>query len=328
MIPEEAIARIKAENSPVEVALSHNLELKKKGTRWLGRCPFHTEKTPSFNVYADYAHCYSCGWNGDSIKLEAGLSDLSFPKACLKLGATESETAEDVAERLKRIEERRQRQEQAEAERRGENKAKRARWPQFFLGLHCKGPDGEGIGDLKTLARLRGIHYAGPWLAEQVYGTLRFLIWKGHTAWVVGDRTAAAARRLDGKLWEHGTPHKSDTLPGSEKHPIGLTKGSLPVILIEGEPDYLATLARLWQKGQHEQWQVVCMLGAGARLGRHAAKLRDREVVIYAHGEEAGRAAADRWKDEATFAGAKSVTVCDLPDGQDINDLTEKEIAA
>ncbi|MDB4627186.1 CHC2 zinc finger domain-containing protein [bacterium] len=317
MYSQDEIDRIKAENPPTEVALSHNLELKRQGSDWLARCPFHSEKTPSLNIYADHAHCYGCGWSGDSIKLEADLSGLSFPDACSKLGATESETPEDEAERLKRIEERRQRQEQAEAERREKNKAKRARWPQLYVGR---------THDLQEVADLRGIDYAGPWLAQEL-GHLRFARWRDQLAWIVGDRSAAAARRLDGKLWEHGTPHKSDTLPGSEKHPIGLTNSSLPVILIEGEADYLATLARLWQQGQYEAWQVVCMLGAGARLGRHATKLRGRQVTIYAHGEKAGQAAADRWKEEASLAGAKSIKVCALPDGQDVNDLTVKEVA-
>ena len=116
-------------------------------------------------------------------------------------------------------------------------------------------------------------------------------------------------------------------MPGSEKHPIGLTKASLPVILIEGEADYMATLARLWQQGCHDAWQAVCMLGASARLGQYASRLKGREVVVYAHGEEVGQSAALRWKEEATFAGAKSVTVCALPDGQDVNDLTGGEEA-
>jgi len=318
MIFEEEIDRIKAENSPVEVALRHNLELKKQGSNWLALCPFHSEKTPSFNIYADHAHCYGCGWSGDSIKLEAELSGLSFQDTCRKLGAKESETLEDEAERLKRIEDRCKRKEQAEAERRRENKAKRARWPQLYVGR---------THDLQEVADLRGIDYAGPWLAQEL-GHLRFARWRDQLAWVVGDRSTAAARRLDGKLWEHGTPHKSDTLPGSEKHPIGLTNSSLPVILIEGEADYLATLARLWQQGCHEDWQAVCMLGASALLGEHATKLRDREVTIYAHGEKAGQAAADRWRDEAALAGAKSMTIYALPDGRDINDLTVEEVAA
>ena len=318
MILEEEIDRIKAENSPVEVALRHNLELKKQGSNWLALCPFHSEKTPSFNIYVDHAHCYGCGWSGDSIKLESELSGLSFRDTCRKLGASESETREDEAKRLKSIEERRQRREQAEAERRRENKAKRSAWPQLYVGR---------THDLQELATLRGIAYAGPWLAQEL-GHLRFARHRDQLAWVVGDRSAAAARRLDGKLWEHGTPHKSDTLLGSEKHPISLTKSSLPAILIEGEADYLATLARLWQQGQHEAWQVVCMLGAGARLGGHAKLLKGREVVIYAHGEKAGQAAADRWKDEAAFADAKSMTIYALPDGRDINDLTVEEVAA
>ncbi len=318
MIFEEEIDRIKAENSPVEVALRHNLELKKQGSNWLALCPFHSEKTPSFNIYADHAHCYGCGWSGDSIKLEAELSGLSFQDTCRKLGAKESETLEDKAERLKHIEDRRQRQQLTEAERHREKKAQRASWPKFYLGQ---------THDLQEVATLRGIGYAGPWLAQEL-GHLRFARWRNQLAWIIGDRSAVAARRLDGQLWEHGVPHKSDTLPGSEKHPIGLTNSSLPVILIEGEADYLATLARLWQQGCHEDWQAVCMLGASARLGQHAKLLKGREVIIYAHGEDAGQSAADRWKEEASNAGAKSVTIYGLTDGQDINDLTREEAAA
>ncbi|MEN9021841.1 MAG: CHC2 zinc finger domain-containing protein [Verrucomicrobiales bacterium] len=318
MILQEELDRIKAEQSPVEVASRHNLEPRRQGSSWLALCPFHEEKTPSFNLYADHAYCYGCGWSGDSIALEAELSGLSFQDTCRKLGATESEMPEDKAKRLKSIEERRQRQEQAEAERRRENKAKRSSWPQLYVGR---------THDLQEVATLRGIAYAGPWLAQEL-GHLRFARWRSQLAWLVGDRSAVAARRLDGKLWEHGAPHKSDTFPGSEKHPIGLTKSSLPVILIEGEADYLATLARLWQQGQHENWQVVCMLGASAKLSGHAARLTGREVVIYAHSGKAGRAASQRWKEEATLAGARSVTVYELPTDRDINDLTaEKEEA-
>ena len=208
--------------------------------------------------------------------------------------------------------------EEREEEERQQKAKERKRWPKLHKG---------NTVHLDHVAKLRRIGYAGPWLAQEL-GHLHFAIWRGEDAWIIGDGTAAAARRLDGKLWEHGTPHKSDTLPGSEKHPIGLTASSLPVILVEGEADYLATLVRLWEQGIHESWQVVCMLGASARLGRHAKRLQGRDVVIYAHGEEAGQAAAQRWKEEATFADAKSVTVCELPMGQDVNDFTREEADA
>lgn len=34
---------------------------------WMGRCPFHSDKDPSFAVYSDHFHCYGCGAHGDII---------------------------------------------------------------------------------------------------------------------------------------------------------------------------------------------------------------------------------------------------------------------
>ena len=317
MIPQEEIDRINAENPPIEVVLRHNLEPKKRALH----CPFHSEKTPSFYIYADHAHCYGCGWNGDSIKLEADLSGLSFPDACRKLGASESETPEDEAERLKRIEERRQRQEQAEAERRRENKAKRSLWPQLCYG---RTHDLEELAESRVKSGKPKLDYAGPWRAQEL-GHLHFATWRGRLAWIVADDTTATARRLDGEPWQHRG--KSDRMPGSENHPIGLTQSPLPAILVEGEPAYLATLAKLWRTGQHDSRQAVCMLGAGAKLGDHASMLAGRDVVIYADGNEVGIKGARRWEDEATRAGAKSVIIRPLPPGEDVDDLTGKETA-
>jgi len=313
---QDEIDRIKSENPPIDIAIRHRLEPKRQGLNWVTHCPFHAENSPSFTIEADHCHCYGCGKHiRDSIAFEAELSGIDFPTACKRLGG--NETPQDAATRRQRTEDRRQRQQLTEAERHREKKAQRASWPKFYLGQ---------THDLQEVATLRGIGYAGPWLAQEL-GHLRFARWRNQLAWIIGDRSAVAARRLDGQLWEHGVPHKSDTLPGSEKHPIGLTNSSLPVILIEGEADYLATLARLWQQGCHEDWQAVCMLGASARLGQHAKLLKGREVIIYAHGEDAGQSAADRWKEEASNAGAKSVTIYGLTDGQDINDLTREEAA-
>lgn len=39
-------------------------------------CPFHNEKTPSFQVYDDCGHCFGCGWHGDGIDFLAKLKGL------------------------------------------------------------------------------------------------------------------------------------------------------------------------------------------------------------------------------------------------------------
>jgi hypothetical protein len=36
------------------------VRLKKSGTSWVGLCPFHAERAPSFHVYADHYYCYGC----------------------------------------------------------------------------------------------------------------------------------------------------------------------------------------------------------------------------------------------------------------------------
>ncbi len=44
-------------------------------------CPFHSEKTPSFQVYDDCGHCFGCGWHGDGIDFVAALERLPLIKA-------------------------------------------------------------------------------------------------------------------------------------------------------------------------------------------------------------------------------------------------------
>jgi len=48
-ILDEDVARVRAETDFVAVASEH-IALKRQGRRWVGLCPFHAEKTPSFSV--------------------------------------------------------------------------------------------------------------------------------------------------------------------------------------------------------------------------------------------------------------------------------------
>ena len=57
--------------------------LKKQGSNWMGLCPFHNEKTPSFNVHPGqgFYHCFGCGVGGDIFGFLMKIKGLSFPEA-------------------------------------------------------------------------------------------------------------------------------------------------------------------------------------------------------------------------------------------------------
>ena len=63
--------------------ISEHVALKKMGTSWKGLCPFHQEKSPSFNVRQEPAvfHCFGCGEGGDVFKFVMLRERVSFPEA-------------------------------------------------------------------------------------------------------------------------------------------------------------------------------------------------------------------------------------------------------
>ena len=67
-IPDEFIQELKSKTDIVDV-VSGYVQLKKQGKNMLGLCPFHSEKTPSFNVSTDknFFHCFGCKASGDVI---------------------------------------------------------------------------------------------------------------------------------------------------------------------------------------------------------------------------------------------------------------------
>ncbi|MDD8020527.1 MAG: DNA primase [Acidobacteriota bacterium] len=78
----EITDKIKQVASIIEIA-SQYTTLKKRGKKWLGLCPFHVEKTPSFTVDEEKQlfHCFGCGAGGDLFSLVMEKENLTFPEA-------------------------------------------------------------------------------------------------------------------------------------------------------------------------------------------------------------------------------------------------------
>ncbi len=78
----DIIEKIKERADIIEIA-SNYTKLKKSGKRFIGLCPFHTEKTPSFTVDPEKGlyHCFGCGAGGDIFTLVMEKEGLDFPSA-------------------------------------------------------------------------------------------------------------------------------------------------------------------------------------------------------------------------------------------------------
>jgi DNA primase len=83
---DDVISRVRDSVDIVDL-VSGYVSLKKRGKNWLGLCPFHSEKTPSFNVNPDKQifHCFGCGVGGDAFKFLELQKGLSFPEAIREL---------------------------------------------------------------------------------------------------------------------------------------------------------------------------------------------------------------------------------------------------
>lgn len=83
MISKDTIALVRDRTDIVAVVRESVPSLKKAGRRFLGLCPFHKEKTPSFNVNPDSGvyHCFGCGEGGDAIKFVMRMEGYTFHEA-------------------------------------------------------------------------------------------------------------------------------------------------------------------------------------------------------------------------------------------------------
>ncbi len=81
------IAAVIKERADIVQIIGECIELKRSGVRFLGRCPFHGEKTPSFSVHAgqQFYHCFGCGESGDVFSFIMKYHNLDFQSALKEL---------------------------------------------------------------------------------------------------------------------------------------------------------------------------------------------------------------------------------------------------
>ena len=87
MVDKQLISEIKNSVNIVDV-IGEVVQLTKAGRNFLGLCPFHGEKTPSFNVVEDkqFYHCFGCGKSGDVFKFIEDYRGVSFMEAVQIIG--------------------------------------------------------------------------------------------------------------------------------------------------------------------------------------------------------------------------------------------------
>lgn len=85
-LSDEIIEEVRAAADVVDVVGDY-VRLKKRGSNFIGLCPFHAEKTPSFNVNPRLGifKCFGCGEGGDVFSFVSRVENLPFPEAVRRL---------------------------------------------------------------------------------------------------------------------------------------------------------------------------------------------------------------------------------------------------
>ena len=81
-LPEQFMQDLKMRSDITDIVSSY-VNLRRAGRNLVGLCPFHGEKTPSFNVYPENGsfYCFGCGVGGDVITFVRKIENLDYMEA-------------------------------------------------------------------------------------------------------------------------------------------------------------------------------------------------------------------------------------------------------
>lgn len=111
LFPPSFVDELKSRADIVQV-IQERVPLRRAGTTWKGLCPFHGEKTPSFNVNGDkgFFKCFGCGVGGDVIKFVELYDKVAFPEAVRQIAARVGMTVPEADEAKTDVAEQRDRE--------------------------------------------------------------------------------------------------------------------------------------------------------------------------------------------------------------------------
>ena len=103
------LSELKQNISLASIVNAAGIELRHNGNRYVGLCPFHADKTPSFFVFPNNRFkCFGCGEHGDVINFVQKFYNLSFKDALKHLGIEQGritpEVRWDIQERKRKAE--------------------------------------------------------------------------------------------------------------------------------------------------------------------------------------------------------------------------------
>lgn len=340
-IPEETIRQIKEMSDIVDV-VGQYVDLKKSGSNYLGLCPFHSEKTPSFTVsrQKQFFHCFGCGAGGDVYTFLMKREGLTYPEAIRRLAEQRGIViagSEEEAERAKRKESlyglnqlamqyyfqtlMTETKPKAYLEKReiGYKVINR-----FFLGYARDSWDGlrdfltahsASVEDAIEIGLLQRSDKGRVY--DRFRNRLMFPITDYRNRVIgFGGRTLGDDRAKYINSSESFVFHKGDHLYGLQN--VSRDARKEPIILVEGYMDAL----QLYQRGFH---RVVASLGTA--LTPNQAKLLKRyggRVYLLYDGDEAGVRATERAAEVLAEQGMEA-RIIPLPEGVDPDDYVREK---
>ncbi|EOH98511.1 DNA primase [Enterococcus haemoperoxidus ATCC BAA-382] len=89
-IPQEVIEEVRQRTNIVDV-VGQYVQLKKSGKNYMGLCPFHEERSPSFSVAEDKQifHCFGCGKGGTVFNFLQEIEGINFPESVRRVAELE-----------------------------------------------------------------------------------------------------------------------------------------------------------------------------------------------------------------------------------------------
>jgi twinkle protein len=103
MITQESIKKLKETVSLYDI-INDEIKLKKSGSYYITKCPFHDEKTPSFKIKQKDNHfkCFGCGAYGDMIDFIVKLKSLSFQNAVRYIASQKNFELEETSNEIEK----------------------------------------------------------------------------------------------------------------------------------------------------------------------------------------------------------------------------------